>query len=277
MLLKITQMKEKNKMLNVKSEKGFYYTNPQDYLDGKSNDLHETTYTSFGVQTHEDIYRDEVCGYGMGFAHFLGRDGITMTKEEFAKIIEKELAEFDYPFYVQKLRPSFTWREKGETFPIEDYSIFESISNNYRNDTRQVVAQFLKKAHPFEDRKELPEYLVVNVCFNPNTRWLSKEEQSKLDDFTNKLVELFDKTFPKNSHWIHTDTYRTNKVINGSNLELTKDINGKEVKVGDRVYYAPYAGHIDLGVVTKFTDISIIIDDKCYGQVGKVDIVKAGN
>lgn len=76
-------------MLNVKSEKGFYYTNPQDYLDGKLNDLHNTTYTSFGVQTHEDIYRDEVCGYGMGIAHFLGRNGITMTKEEFAKRIEK--------------------------------------------------------------------------------------------------------------------------------------------------------------------------------------------
>lgn len=26
-------------MINVKSEKGFYYNNPRDYLDGKTNDF----------------------------------------------------------------------------------------------------------------------------------------------------------------------------------------------------------------------------------------------
>ena len=69
-------------MINVKSEKGFYFTNPQDYLDGKINDLNSTRYGIFGVQTHDDVWRDETSGWGMNSAHFLGKNGIAMTKEE---------------------------------------------------------------------------------------------------------------------------------------------------------------------------------------------------
>ena len=293
-------------MLNVKSEKGFYFTNPQDYLDGKVNDLNEMTYTAFGVRTHDDIYRDETCGWGIGIAHFLGKNGITMTKEKFAEIIEKELSEFDYPFYVQKLKPSLTWREKGCTFPIEDLALLEKLEeeNSWRpqqwvRDTTKpldaslsyplkekapepmmhvVVDEFREKAHPITDRKDLPEYLVVSVKVS-SSRYnigLSDAEREKIDDFCEKLKNLMTKTFGEKAEtWQHSDSKSTSKKINGDVINSIKDINGKACKVGDAVYYAAHSGDMRLGKITKFTDISIFIDDVCWGKADNFNVLKA--
>ena len=64
-------------MINVKSKNGFYYTNPQDYLDGKINNLHSTYYEAYTVSTHEFINCGETLGWGMGVAQFIGKNGLS--------------------------------------------------------------------------------------------------------------------------------------------------------------------------------------------------------
>lgn len=290
-------------MINVESEKGFFYKNPQDYLDGKINDLCKIDYEVFGVQIHDDIYRDETSGWGMHSAHFLGKNGITMTKEEMTALIENKFINYDYPFCVKKLKPSLTWRERGNIFPIEDLKLLEKLEeeNSWRpnywiRDTDRpldaslsypvkekspepkmhvVVDEFKKKAHPIDNRKDLPEYLVVCVRFFVDSWNASKKEHKKADEFSGELLSFLRKAFgDKAKTWSHSDSKSTSKIINGEILTSVKDINGKECKIGDRVYHAPAAGVIKEGIITKFTDISIFIDDVCCGFAQNYEVIK---
>jgi hypothetical protein len=49
-------------MTNVGSEKGFYFSNPKDYLDGKINDVNSIVYSAYTIDISESIYRKEVSG-----------------------------------------------------------------------------------------------------------------------------------------------------------------------------------------------------------------------
>ena len=280
-------------MLNVGSEKGFYFTNPQDYLDGKTNDLNETTYTIFGVQTYAEIFRSEYSAY------FFDGDGISMAANEFANIIEKELGEFDFPFYVKKLKPHLATNQ----YRIQDLRLLEKLEheNSWRpsdwiRDTSKpldaslsyplkegapepvkfiVANAFKKEAHPIVNRKDLPEYLIVGVKFS-NHGWVDKADEKSVCAFYEKLEALMHKTFGENAKvWSHTDTSKTSKIINGSAIKSVKDINGKDCTVGDTVYYAAHCGDLRIGKITKFTDISIFIDGICYGKANSFGILKA--
>ena len=252
-------------MINVKSKNGFYYTNPQDYLDGKINNLHSACYEAYTVSTHKFINCSETLGWGMGVAQFIGKNGITITKEKMASLIEEEFKDYNSPFYVQKLRLKL---DRGDMFPIEDYRLYKGIKEDHYNDMGQVVSLFKREAHFIIDKKDLPEYFVINVAF-------TKEDCAK-SDFGLRLHRLLKNTFGEGYHFSKKLEYSTtSKVINGDNLTFVNDINGNPCKVGDQVYYSPYAGSIELGTITKFTDISILIDGECYGQAKKVDILKA--
>ena len=202
-------------MINVGSEKGFYFSNPRDYLDGKINDVKSIAYSAYTISRSEAIYREEVFGWGATRFTFYDCDSnISMTKEAFAKIITENFADFDYPFFVQKLKPSITWKNKSTVFSTEDLGLYEQLLNQ-SNDMSYVVETF-------------------------------KE------------------------HTIHT---KTSKIINGEILTSVKDINGNICEVGDEVYYSKACGRIDTGIITKFTDISIFVDDYCLGKVVENDIL----
>ena len=51
-------------MINVGSEKGFYFSNPRDYLDSKINDVNSIAYSAYTIDRSESIYRKEVSGWG---------------------------------------------------------------------------------------------------------------------------------------------------------------------------------------------------------------------
>ena len=113
-------------MINVKSKNGFYYKNPQDYLDGKINNLHSICYEAYTVSTHKFISCGETLGWSMGVAQFIGKNGVTITKEKMASLIEEEFKDYNSPFYVQKLRLKL---DRGDMFPIEDYSLYKNIKD----------------------------------------------------------------------------------------------------------------------------------------------------
>lgn len=252
-------------MINVKSKNGFYYTNPQDYLDGKINNLHSTYYEAYTISTHKFISCSETLGWSMGVAQFIGKNGVTITKEKMASLLEEEFKDYNSPFYVQKLRLKL---DRGDMFPIEDYNLYKGIKEDHYNDMGQVVSLFKQKAHFIIDKKDLPEYFVINIAFT--------EKDNAKSDFGLRLHRLLKNTFGEGYRFSKKVEYSTtSKVINGDNLTSINDINGNPCKVGDQVYYSPCAGGIKLGTITKFTDISILIDGECYGQAKKVDILKA--
>lgn len=266
-------------MINVNSEKGFYFSNPRDYLDGKINDIKSIAYSAYTIEKSEAIYREEVFGWGAtGFTFYDCDSNISMTKEEFAKIITENFTDFDYPFFVQKLKPSITWKNKNTVFSTEDLTLYEQLLNQ-SNDMSYVVETFKEKARKIS-KNDLPSYLVLNVKFFPDTYAFYSEnenEREKINEFDNRLkllIEeglLFDgKNASVKEHPIYA---KTSKIINGGALTSIKDINGNVCEVGDEVYYSRERGRIDVGKITKFTDISIFVDDYCLGKVVENDIL----
>jgi len=266
-------------MINVGSEKGFYFSNPRDYLDGKINDVKSIAYSAYTISRSEAIYREEVFGWGAtGFTFYDCDSNISMTKEEFAKIITENFADFDYPFFVQKLKPSITWKNKSTVFSTEDLALYEQLLNQ-SNDMSYVVETFKEKARKIS-KSDLPAYLVLNVKFFPDTYAFYSEnenEREKINEFDNRLKLLikerclFDgKNASVKEHPIYA---KTSKIINGGALTSVKDINGNVCEVGDEVYYSRECGRIDVGKITKFTDISIFVDDYCLGKVVENDIL----
>ena len=293
-------------MINVKSEKGFYYKDPKDYLDGKTNDLKNILYHSLSFSRYKDFNVLALSGYGSNAIRFISNDSFKESKEEIATLIEK--LPFDFPFYIQKLKHSEPSRFAAFTdFKMEDKHLFDEIMEeekwrpldwgSQRNYTKKMDAsgefplkenaiepwskvvseRFREKCQPME-RKDQPEYFVVNINPYPERQgsWLTEEMWAELEKCEKQIIELFKGLYEDvnvlNCPWTskHTD-----KIINGEKLEFVKDINGKKVKIGDSVYFSPYAGTIEKGKVTGFTDISIFIDGKCYGKVKDVNILKA--
>jgi len=266
-------------MTNVGSEKGFYFSNPRDYLDGKINDVNSIAYSAYTIDISESIYRKEVSGWcTLGFTFYDCDSGISMTKDEFAKIITKNFADFDYPFFVQKMKPSLTWRNEGDVFSIEDLDLYEQLLNQ-SDDKSYVIDIFREKARKVS-KSDLPAYLVLNVKFFPDEHAFyseNEDEREKINDFDNRLKLLIEEgllfdgknaSFKENT--IHT---KTSKIINGGALTEVLDINGNTCEVGDEVYYSRERGRIDAGIITKFTDISIFVDDYCLGKVVENDIL----
>lgn len=266
-------------MINVGSEKGFYFSNPRDYLDGKINDVNSIAYSAYTIDRSESIYRKEVSGWGVtGFTFYDCDSGISMTKDEFAKIITENFADFDYPFFVQKMKPSLTWRNEGDVFSIEDLDLYEQLLNQ-SNDKSYVIDTFREKARKIS-KSDLPSYLVLNVKFFPDTYAFyseNEDEREKINDFDNRLKLLIEEgllfdgknaSFKENT--IHS---KTSKIINGGALTSIKDINGNVCEIGDEVYYNRERGRIDFGKITKFTDISIFVDNYCLGKVAENDIL----
>ena len=124
------------------------------------------------------------------------------------------------------------------------------------------------------------EYSTLQQKYETETETLTKEKESvteKLNEFDNRLkllIEeglLFDgKNASVKEHPIYA---KTSKIINGGALTSVKDINGNVCEVGDEVYYSRERGRIDAGIITKFTDISIFVDDYCLGKVVENDIL----
>lgn len=267
-------------MINVGSEKGFYFSSPRDYLDGKINDVKSIAYSAYTIDRSESIYRKEVSGWGVsGFTFYDCDSGISITKDEFAKVITENFADFDYPFFVQKMKPSLTWRNEGTVFSTEDLDLYEQLLKQ-SNDMSYVVDTFREKARKIS-KSDLPAYLVLNVKFFPDEYAFYSEnenEREKINDFDNRLRLLLEEGFlfdGKNAssikeHTIHTTT---SKIINGGILTSIKDINGNICEVGDEVYYSRECGRIDVGKITKFTDISIFVDDYCLGKVAENDVL----
>ena len=266
-------------MINVGSEKGFYFSNPRDYLDGKINDINSIAYSAYTIDRSESIYRKEVSGWGVtGFTFYDCDSGISMTKDEFAKIITENFADFDYPFFVQKMKPSLTWRNEGTVFSIEDLDLYEQLLNQ-SDDKSYIVDTFREKARKIS-KSDLPAYLVLNVKFFPDTYAFYSEdegEREKINDFDNRLKLLIEEGLlfdGKNASFKeHTIYTKTSKIINGGALTEVLDINGNICKIGDEVYYSRECGRIDAGIITKFTDISIFVDDYCLGKVVENDIL----
>jgi hypothetical protein len=266
-------------MINVGSEKGFYFSNPRDYLDGKINDINSIAYSAYTIDRSESIYRKEVSGWGTsGFTFYDCDSGISMTKDEFAKIITENFADFDYPFFVQKMKPSLTWRNENSVFSTEDLDLYEQLLNQ-SDDKSYIVDIFREKARKIS-KSDLPAYLVLNVKFFPDTYAFYSEndnEREKINDFDNRLKLLIEEGLlfdGKNASFKeHTIYTKTSKIINGGALTSVKDINGNVCEVGDEVYYSRECGRIDAGIITKFTDISIFIDDYCLGKVAENDIL----
>jgi len=201
-----------------------------------------------------------------------------MTKDEFAKIITENFANFDYPFFVQKMKPSLTWRNEGTVFSTEDLGLYEQLLNQ-SDDMSYVVETFKEKARKIS-KNDLPAYLVLNVKFFPDEYAFyseNEDEREKINDFDNRLkllIEeglLFDgKNASIKENTIHT---KTSKIINGGALTEVLDINGNVCEVGDEVYYSRERSRIDSGIITKFTDISIFVDNYCLGKVVENDIL----
>ena len=114
----------------------------------------------------------------------------------------------------------------------------------------------------------------MNVKFFPDTYAFYSEdegEREKINDFDNRLKLLIEEGLlfdGKNASFKeHTIYTKTSKIINGGALTEVLDINGNICKIGDEVYYSRECGRIDAGIITKFTDISIFVDDYCLGKV----------
>lgn len=292
-------------MINVKSEKGFYYNNPKDYLDGKTNDFKYIYYHSLSFFRYKDFKTSGLGGWGNNGIRFISNDSFKESKEEIAALIEK--LPFDFPFYIQKLRHSEPAHFAAYTdFKMEDKPLFDIIMeeekwrpydwNSQKDYTKKMDAsgdfplkegavdpwpkvvskRFREKCQPME-RKDQPEYFVVNINPYPERQgsWLTEEGTKELEKCEKQIIEIFKGLYEDvrvlNCPWTskHTD-----KIINGEKLESIKDINGKKVKVGDSVYFSPYAGTIEKGKITGFTDISVLIDGICYGKVKDVSLVK---
>ena len=191
-------------MINVGSEKGFYFSNPRDYLDGKINDINSIAYSAYTIDRSESIYRKEVSGWGVtGFTFYDCDSGISMTKDEFAKIITENFADFDYPFFVQKMKPSLTWRNENSVFSIEDLDLYEQLLKNQSDDKSYIVDTFREKARKIS-KSDLPAYLVLNVKFFPDTYAFYSEDEGERETLFENIERKFNNAgyeMPKVTFW----------------------------------------------------------------------------
>ncbi len=260
-------------MINVKSEKGFYFKNPQDYLDGKINDLNDIRYNCLTFSIFKEERKDGYCGWGSNNFKFITNDSIEMTKEALAAEVEK--LNYDFPFFIQKKKLSEPKYCAAYTnYKYNDLQILEKLENQYGRDLCQISARFRETCKPAE-KEDLPEYVVINWCVRPSDgRYLNDDEIAEEESCELSITNLVRSLYP-NCKIESGSVYKsTSKIINGKTLSEVKDINNKIVRVGDSVYYSRYGGRIEKGKVTGFTDISIKIDGCVLGKVSDFDLIK---
>lgn len=259
-------------MINVKSEKGFYYKDPNDYLNGKINDLHSMGYKAISVCIHNKFYDSCTSGWGSSGFKFYGSEKFHESKEE----IEQALESIDLPFafFVQKKKISPGKFDEEDYFKCSDVSRYLEIKRTYAGDYRTIVEQTRKQLEVIK-REELPTYYVINCCFIGYSK-----TYHDVRDYEDKLIEqihgLFSKEVYPNLRFLTNNISKsTSKIINGKSQTSISDLNGVQIKVGDEVYYSPYKGEICKSKIDSFTDVSVKMEDGWIGRIKDNYFLKA--
>lgn len=241
-------------MINVKSENGFFYENPQDYLDGKINDKRFAMFTIYSISDFPMITDDSVFGHGACKFTFVGKNQLKFTEKELIELFEN--IDLPFAFFIKPTHYSLTWRNADDTFSMDDYPKFQEICNSSTS-REQVVDRVRNSLTPIT-RKDAPLFYKVGVHYYG----INGPDNSEWRKATTLFEEVLGQSFGTRSKITQepmhkqTDRQISIKAPNGI-IPTIKDINGKDLKVGDKCYISIGSGRIRLITIDEIKPASV--------------------